>query len=174
MRFTPTRVAGVVVVDLDPHVDERGEFARAFCRAEFAAAGLVPPLEQVNLVTTHRAGTVRGVHWQVAEAAEAKLVRVVRGAIHDVAVDVREGSPTHRQWVGVDLDAASARALYLPPGVAHGYQTLVDDTVVLYQTSAPHTPDAERGLRFDDPAVGITWPLPVTVVSAKDRAWPLL
>lgn len=174
MRFTETAVAGVWVVDLEPHTDERGGFARTFAADEFAARGLETAVVHCNLSWSHRAGTVRGMHWQAAPAEEAKLVRCVRGAVHDVVVDVRPTSATHRAHVAVELSAATRRAVYIPPGCAHGFQTLVDDTEVTYQHSVAHTPGTERGLRHDDPALAIAWPLPVTVVSERDRAWPLL
>jgi len=172
--LTPTAVPGPVLVDLERREDERGFFARTFCREEFAAAGLEPVVEQANLSFNHRAGTLRGMHLQVAPAEEAKLVRCTRGAIVDVVVDLREGSPTRYSHVAVELTADNRRALYVPPMFAHGYQTLVDDTEVVYQVSAAYTPGTERGLRHDDPALGITWPLPVTVISAKDASWELL
>ncbi|MFN8081049.1 MAG: dTDP-4-dehydrorhamnose 3,5-epimerase [Kineosporiaceae bacterium] len=174
MKFTPTALDGPVLVELDVRSDDRGFFARAFCRQEFTDAGLVPPVEQANLSLNHRAGTVRGMHHQLDPAPEAKLVRCIRGAIVDVALDVREGSPTRWQHVMVELSAANRLAFYVPPYFAHGYQTLVDDTEVLYQVSAPYAPDAERGLRPDDPALGIAWPLPFSLISDKDRSWPLL
>lgn len=174
MILTPTAVPGPVLVDLERREDERGFFARTFCREEFAAAGLEPVVEQANLSFNHRAGTLRGMHLQVAPAEEAKLVRCTRGAIVDVVVDLREGSPTRYSHVAVELTADNRRALYVPPMFAHGYQTLVDDTEVVYQVSAAYTPGTERGLRHDDPALGITWPLPVTVISAKDASWELL
>jgi dTDP-4-dehydrorhamnose 3,5-epimerase len=174
MRFTTTAIPGVVIVDLELRVDDRGFFARSFCRAEFVAAGLEPAVEQCNLAFNHRAGTLRGMHYQVEPTPEAKLVRCTRGAIVDVAVDLRDGSPTRLQHVSVELTAESRRALYVPPLFAHGYQTLVDDTEVAYQVSAVYDPDAERGLRFDDPALALTWPVPVTAISDKDLSWPLV
>ena len=174
MIFTETGLAGAVVVDLERKADDRGFFARTFCRGEFAAAGLEPLVEQCNLSYNHRAGTLRGMHFQVAPATEAKLVRCTAGAIVDVIVDVREGSPTYLQSFSVELTAENRRALYVPPMFAHGYQTLVDGAEVTYQVSEAYTPGTERGLRHDDPRLGLTWPLPVTVLSDKDAAWPLL
>ncbi len=174
MRFVPTAVPPVTIVELEPFRDERGWFARAFCAREFADAGLTPVTAQTNLSHNVEAGTVRGLHWQAAPAEEAKLVRCVRGAIYDVAVDVREGSPTYLQWVGVELTADDGRALHVPQGFAHGFQTLEDDTLVIYQVGEFYTPGAERGLRHDDPAIGITWPRAVTSISDKDASWALL
>ena len=174
MRFTPTAVDGPVVVDLELREDERGLFARTYCRSEFEAAGLLPLAEQCNLSWNSRAGTLRGMHWQVAPATEAKLVRCTAGAVLDVVVDVRPDSPSYLQSVSVELTAANRTALYVPPMFAHGYQTLVDDSEVVYQVSSAYTPGTERGLRHDDPALGLSWPLEVTVQSEKDRSWPLL
>lgn len=174
MRFSPTELPGVVVVDVEPRGDERGLFARTFCAEEFAAHGLVPAFTQCNLSFNRARGTVRGLHLQVAPAADAKLVRCAAGAVLDVAVDLRPGSPTHRRHVAVELTAANRRALFVPVGCAHGFQTLADDTEVVYQHSAPYDPEHERGARHDDPELGIAWPLPVKGLSPKDASWPLL
>lgn len=174
MIFTPTGLAGAVVVELETRQDERGWFARSFCRTEFAAAGLEPLVEQCNVSFNHRAGTVRGMHFQVAPATEAKLVRCTSGAILDQVVDVREGSSTYLQSFAVELTAANRKALYVPPMFAHGYQALTDGAEVTYQVSEAYTPGTERGLRHDDPALGLAWPLPVSVISEKDASWPLL
>jgi len=169
--FTTTHVPGVAIVDLKLLADDRGFFARTFCREEFIEAGLEPLVEQCNLSFNHAAGTLRGMHLQVAPAPEAKLVRCTRGAIVDQIVDLRPDSPTRLQHVSVELTADNRRALYVPPFFAHGYQTLVDDTEVSYQVSGAYTPGTERGLRYDDPALGLTWPVPVAVISDKDRSW---
>jgi dTDP-4-dehydrorhamnose 3,5-epimerase len=174
VRFTPTELPGVTLVDAEPHADERGFFARLWCPAEFAAAGLNPKLAQVSVSYNARAGTVRGMHWQAAPHAEAKLVRVTRGAIWDVAVDVRPDSPTYLKWTATELTAGGRRMLYLSEGCAHGFQTLTDDAEVTYHISAAYEPAAARGLRYDDPALGVRWPLPVRVVSERDRTWPML
>ena len=171
MIFTTTHVPGVAIVDLKLLADDRGFFARTFCREEFIEAGLEPLVEQCNLSFNHAAGTLRGMHLQVAPAPEAKLVRCTRGAIVDQIVDLRPDSPTRLQHVSVELTADNRRALYVPPFFAHGYQTLVDDTEVSYQVSGAYTPGTERGLRYDDPALGLTWPVPVAVISDKDRSW---
>jgi dTDP-4-dehydrorhamnose 3,5-epimerase len=172
--FTPTAVAGVVVVDVERREDERGFFARTFDRAEFLAAGLEAPAEQCSLSYNHRAGTLRGMHYQVAPGLETKLVRCTRGALLDVVVDVRPGSPTYLRSFAVELTAENRRSLHISPLLAHGFQTLVDDTEVAYQISGRHTPDAERGLRHDDPALGLSWPLEVSVISRRDAGWPML
>ncbi|WP_336921866.1 dTDP-4-dehydrorhamnose 3,5-epimerase family protein [Aquipuribacter sp. SD81] len=174
MQITPLALDGAALVALEPRHDDRGFFARSFCRAEFTAAGLEPAVEQVNVSCNTAAGTLRGLHWQTEPAPEAKLVRCTRGAVADVVVDVRPGSPTYLQHVVVELTAANRLAVYVPPLCAHGYLTLEPDTEVTYQVSAPYTPGAERGLRYDDPALGIVWPGPVRHVSDKDLSWEAL
>jgi dTDP-4-dehydrorhamnose 3,5-epimerase len=171
MRFTETAITGVVIVDLEPIADDRGWFARTFCRDEFLAHGLDPTIVQCNVSVNHRAGTIRGMHYQVGAAAETKLVRCVRGAVHDVVIDLRPDSPTLLEHVAVELTGADHRALYVPTGFAHGFQTLVDDTEVEYNMGAPYVKEAGRGVRFDDPVLGLGWPLSVTAVSAQDAAW---
>jgi dTDP-4-dehydrorhamnose 3,5-epimerase len=163
------------IVGLERLEDERGFFARSFCVDEFAALGLDPSFVQCNISWNRRAGTVRGMHFQQPPAAESKLVRCTRGAIYDVVVDLRPDSPAYRTHVGIELTADNRDALYIPAGaVAHGFQTLVDDTEVSYQMGERYTPSAARGVRFDDPALAIRWPLAVTSVNAKDTEWPLL
>jgi dTDP-4-dehydrorhamnose 3,5-epimerase len=174
VRFTPTEVDGAMIVDLEPFSDDRGFFARSFDTEEFAAHGLDVDVAQCNVSFNHRAGTLRGLHRQVPPHAEGKLVRCTAGAIVDVAVDVRPGSATYGKHVMVELTAANHRALFVPPYVAHGYQTLVDATEVTYQVSGPYAPGGEQGFRHDDPAFGLVWPLEVTVISAKDASWPLV
>jgi dTDP-4-dehydrorhamnose 3,5-epimerase len=172
MIFTKTSLPGVVLVDIERQSDERGFFARTWCRREFAEQGLVAELAQASLSNTARAGTLRGLHLQRPPHGETKLVRCTAGIIWDVVVDLRPHSPTFRRWQGFELDAGSRRSLYVPEGFAHGFQTLCDDCEVSYQISAFHAPDAASGYRYDDPAFAIRWPLPVSVVSARDRAWP--
>jgi dTDP-4-dehydrorhamnose 3,5-epimerase len=172
--FEETSLPGVFVVDLEPHTDERGFFARAFCAKEFAEHGLVPELVQANLALSHSAGTTRGLHFQAASHPEAKFFRCIHGQSFNVAVDMREGSPTFGRWTSVTLSAQNRRALYVPPVCAAGYQTLTDDAEILYSVSGFYAPEAERGVRHDDPAIGIAWPLEPTFVSDKDRLWPLL
>jgi dTDP-4-dehydrorhamnose 3,5-epimerase len=174
MKYIDTDIDGVTLVDIEPQNDERGFFARSFCADEFAKHGLDPAVAQTNFAYNHARGTLRGLRRQVPPYAEAKLVRCTRGAVFEVAVDVRPESETFSQRVTVELTAENRRALFLPPYVAHGYQTLADDTEVIYQTSGPYEPRAEQGFRWDDPAFGISWPLPTTVISEKDASWPLV
>jgi dTDP-4-dehydrorhamnose 3,5-epimerase len=174
MQFTGTSIAGVTVVDLEPRLDDRGFFARAYCARELAEHGLEPEVVQANLIHSHRRGTTRGLHYQTADAPEAKFFRCVRGEIFNVAVDVREGSPTYGSWFGTVLSAENRRALFIPAVCAAGFQTLPDDAEVLYTVSGYYEPSAERGLRIDDPALGIELPLEPTVMSERDRSWPLL
>jgi dTDP-4-dehydrorhamnose 3,5-epimerase len=174
MKITRTPIEGVAILDLELREDDRGFFARSFDSAEFAAAGLEPVVDQCNMSFNHRAGTLRGMHYQVAPHPEAKLVRCIRGSLLDVIVDMRPESPTRLQHVAVELSADNRRSFYVPPYFAHAYLTLEDDTEVLYQVSGSYAPAAERGLRYDDPELGIDWPVPVTTISAKDAAWPLL
>jgi dTDP-4-dehydrorhamnose 3,5-epimerase len=173
MRFVDTPIAGVYVVELERFEDERGFFARAWCRDELTAAGLTADLAQCSLSRNTVAGTLRGMHYQRSPHEEAKLVRCTRGAIFDVALDLRPRSATHGRWFAAELDAASGRALYIPEGCGHGFQTLVDDTDVFYAISAPYAPEAAAGVRWDDPAFGIAWPgAPRRTISDRDLAWP--
>jgi dTDP-4-dehydrorhamnose 3,5-epimerase len=174
MRVTESRLPGAFVVELERHEDERGYFARTFCREEFERAGLNSAVEQCSTSFNRRRGTLRGMHFQLAPAAEHKLVRCTRGRIHDVIVDLRPDSPTAYQWLGVELSEENGRALYVPAGFAHGFQTLVRDTEVFYQISEPYRPHLARGIRWDDPTLGIRWPLPNPILSARDRDLPLL
>ncbi len=174
MRFTETKLPGAYIIDVDLHADDRGFFARAFCAREFADKGLNPAFVQANISFNAKKGTLRGLHYQIEPAAETKLVRCTRGAIYDVIVDLRPGSPTYLQHAGVELTAENRRALYVPKMFAHGYQTLSDDAEVVYQVDAFYEPTLERGLRYDDPRLQIEWPEPVTAISNKDRAWALL
>lgn len=174
LRFTELELPGVFIVDLEPKGDERGFFARTFSADLFEEHGLESRIVQCNLSYNHQRGTLRGLHYQDEPAPETKLVRCIRGGIWMVVIDRRPGSATYHQHVGVELTAENRRALYIPRLCANGYQTLSDDAEIAYQVSGFYTPSAERGLRFDDPVLGIEWPLPVTTMSDKDRAWPLL
>lgn len=174
MRFTELDLRGAFLVEMEPRLDERGSFARSFCRDEFERRGLNAAVSQCNVSLSHRPGTLRGLHYQLAPHAEVKLVRCVRGAVYDVLVDVRPGSPSLWRWVAVELAAGDGRLLYVPEGFAHGFQTLEPETEVTYQVSAPHVPQAERGLRWDDPRLGIRWPLADPILSERDRSHPLL
>lgn len=172
MHFSETSLPGAFVIELERFEDERGFFARTWCRREFERHGLTPRMVQANVSFSKEHGTLRGMHYQTAPHEEAKLVRCTRGAIHDVIVDVRPESPTFKEWFGVDLTAGNYRMLYVPEGFAHGFITLEDATEVTYQVSAFYAPEYERGIRYDDPAIGIAWPRPVRVISDKDQRWP--
>ena len=172
MIFRETQLAGAFVVDLEPHVDERGLFARTFCEREFAAHGLAVRYPQQNTSFNRSAGTLRGMHWQVAPHAEAKLVRCTAGAIYDVIVDLRRNSPTRLAWFAVELSARNRSALYIPEGFAHGFLTLEPETEIAYLMSESYAPEAARGMRFDEPRVGIEWPSPPVVISPRDLAYP--
>jgi dTDP-4-dehydrorhamnose 3,5-epimerase len=174
MRFVETGIVGAKVIDPNPHQDERGRFLRAWCAREFAEHSIDFLPVQANLGFSIIRGTVRGMHFQEAPAIEAKLVRCTRGAIFDVVLDLRAESPSYGEWYGVVLSAENGRMLYVPENCAHGYQTLEECTEMYYMTSAFYTPSAVRGVRFDDPAFGIQWPLVATVISEQDRKWPLI
>jgi dTDP-4-dehydrorhamnose 3,5-epimerase len=174
MRFTPTPLSGACVIDIEPKADERGFFARAFCRAEFLAHGLNPTLDQCSISFNHRRGTLRGMHYQAPPHDEDKLVRCTAGAIYDVIVDIRAGSPTRGKCFGVELSAANRRQLFIPKGFAHGFLTLSDAAEVFYQISVPFQPTGARGIRWNDPAIDIAWPFAPTVISPRDAALPLL
>jgi dTDP-4-dehydrorhamnose 3,5-epimerase len=171
--FTATALEGAYVVELEPREDERGFFARAWCESEFRDHDLSTEIAQCNISFNHKRGTLRGMHYQVAPHAEVKLIRCTRGAVYDVIVDLRPDSPTQTHWIGVDLTAENRRMLYVPEGFAHGYQTLVDETETFYQVSAAYAPEAERGVRWDDPSFSIVWPDPEgAILSEKDSSWP--
>jgi len=172
MRFTEADIAGAYLIDLERHGDERGFFARVFCEEEMAAHGLTATMVQINTSYSADAGTLRGLHYQAPPHEEAKLMRCVRGSIFDVVADLRPDSPTYLQWMGVRLTADNRRMVYVPEGCAHGFLTLEADTEVIYPVTAFYAPEAERGVRYDDPALGIDWPADIHVVSEKDRAWP--
>jgi dTDP-4-dehydrorhamnose 3,5-epimerase len=172
MRFTETKVAGAYLIEPEPIADERGFFARTWCQDEFRAHGLASRLAQCSVSFSHRKGTLRGLHYQAAPHQEAKLVRCTRGAIWDVAVDLRRDSPSFKAWFGAELSAGNRAMLYVPEGCAHGQLTLTDDTEVFYQMSAPFEPTAARGVRFDDPAFAIEWPAEVRVINQRDRSYP--
>jgi dTDP-4-dehydrorhamnose 3,5-epimerase len=170
--FEPTALPGVVVVSPDRHPDARGFFARTWCAREFAAAGLSPTLAQISVSWNDRKHTLRGMHWEAAPERESKLVRCTRGAIFDVVVDLRPESATYLHHLGIHLDADGHRAVFIPPGLAHGFLTLADGTEVLYQMDSFYAPGAERGARWDDPAFAIDWPTPPKVISERDLSFP--
>jgi dTDP-4-dehydrorhamnose 3,5-epimerase len=171
MIFTETPLAGAYVIDVEQHADERGFFGRTYCAREFERHGLSSRLVQCSISYNRRQGTLRGMHYQAAQNAEAKLVRCTAGAIYDVVVDLRPGSKTLCEWFGVELTAENRRALFIPEGLAHGFLTLADTSEVFYQMSEFYAPDAARGVRWDDPAFGIEWPAPVAVISVRDSSY---
>jgi dTDP-4-dehydrorhamnose 3,5-epimerase len=175
MTFLETPLNGAFVVDLEPQADERGFFARVWCPEELADHGLDTTIAQASLSYNRCRGTLRGLHYRVAPHAESKIVRCIRGAIYDVVVDLRPGSASYRQWFSVELTSDNRKSIYIPEGCAHGFQTLEDHTEVLYLMSKRYAPEAERGLRWDDRAIGITWPdVKTRIMCERDRNWPLL
>jgi dTDP-4-dehydrorhamnose 3,5-epimerase len=169
VRFVDTILAGAYVIEQERHADDRGFFARTWCAQELRAQGLEAALAQCSVSFNHHRGTLRGLHYQMPPFAEAKIVRCTRGAVYDVGVDLRPDSPTFRRWIGVELAEGDGRALYIPPGLAHGFYALADATEVEYQISSPHVPEAARGVRWDDPLFGVAWPGPVQVIAPRDR-----
>jgi dTDP-4-dehydrorhamnose 3,5-epimerase len=173
MHFTELELAGAYLIDIEPHTDERGFFARSWCARELLQHGLDATVEQESISYNKRRGTVRGMHYQIAPFEERKKVRCTSGAIYDVIVDLREGSPTRGKWSATELSAVNRRTLYIPAGFAHGFQTLADDTEVLYQMSIEHAPEAARGIRWDDERLGISWPIRQGItVSSRDAGLP--
>ena len=172
MIFTETELPGAFIIDVERMSDERGFFARSWCEDEFAAQGILMPPLQANVSSNPLRGTLRGMHYQLPPHEETKLIRCTRGAIYDVIVDLRDESPTYGQWLGVELTADSFRMLFVPGRFAHGFITLTDHTDVCYQVSAKYAPGAERGLRWDDPTIGIQWPIQPQLMSDKDRNHP--
>jgi dTDP-4-dehydrorhamnose 3,5-epimerase len=170
MLFTETKIPGVFIIELEKRQDERGYFARAWCHKEFADHGL-PAFLQTNMSMSRHKGTIRGLHYQLAPHGEAKYLRCIRGAIFDVALDLRRESPTYKQWLGVELTADNRKAVFIPEGLAHAYQALTDDAEVIYSSSCAYTPGAERGIRWNDPAFSIEWPIREAIVSDKDARW---
>ncbi|MFN8487872.1 MAG: dTDP-4-dehydrorhamnose 3,5-epimerase [Caldilineaceae bacterium] len=172
MNFVETKLKGAYIIDLKKIEDDRGFFARGWCQNEFKTYNLNPNSAQLNVGFNYKSGTLRGMHFQKHPWAEAKLVRCTKGAVYDVIIDLRRDSPTHGQWIGVELTEENHRMLYAPEGFAHGYQTLADNTEIYYQTTQFYAPEFATGVRFDDPAFGIAWPLPLSMISNQDRTWP--
>lgn len=172
MIFIETEIPGAFIIELQKLQDDRGFFARGYCSKEFAAHGLAPQVVQSNVSFNINKATLRGMHYQVKPFAETKLVRCTRGAIFDVIIDLRRESKTFGKWLGVELTEENYRMLYVPEGFAHGFQTLVDRSEVTYHVSEFYTPNAEQGIRYNDPRFAIQWPLEVQVISAKDGSWP--
>jgi dTDP-4-dehydrorhamnose 3,5-epimerase len=174
VKFIETELKGAFIIEPERAEDERGFFARTFCVQEFSAHGLDPAVVQCNISYNQRRGTLRGLHYQVPPHAEARLVRCTAGAVYDVVVDIRPDSPTFKRWLGVELSVENRKMFYVPEGYAHGFQTLTDGTELFYQMSKAYAPLAARGIRWDDPAIGISWPMKPLVVSARDRSYPAL
>ncbi|MCU0750866.1 MAG: dTDP-4-dehydrorhamnose 3,5-epimerase family protein [Akkermansiaceae bacterium] len=172
MIFHETKLAGAFIVELDRRIDERGFFARSFCAEEFRQHGIQFQPAQANISHSNRKGTLRGMHYQGPPVSETKFIRCIRGAVWDVIIDMRPDSPTYLQHIGVELSADNGLAIFVPDLFAHGNQALTDDAELLYLVGGPYTPGFERGVRYDEPLVQIEWPLPVTVIDQKDRAWP--
>lgn len=174
MKFTKSRIPGAWIIDVSEIHDDRGFFAMTWLPGEFTKRGLDPSLAQCNLAFNHKRGTLRGMHFQNAPHEQVKIIRCTRGALLDVIVDLRPDSPAYRQWEAVELTADNRRMFYMPKGIAHGYITLTDGAEAYYHTSIPWAPQAESGVRWNDPAFGIKWPFEPGIVSAKDGAWPLV
>ena len=174
MIFTPAPLAGAYIIDLTPFADNRGWFARTYCQEEFAQVGHTAPWVQINHSFTEKAGTIRGMHYQLAPFTEIKMLRCTAGAVYDVIVDLRKDAASFLQWFGIELSAANRKMLYIPEGFAHGFQALSDNSELVYHHSAMYTPGAEAGLRYNDPMIGIQWPMEATVISERDSQHPLL
>ena len=172
MRFTPAGLPDTVIVDIEERVDARGLFARTFCEEEFASAGLPTRFVQSSVSFNAHRGTLRGLHYQVPPKAEGKLVRCTRGAVYDVVLDLRSSSPAYLRSISVELTAENRRALYIPPGCAHGFQTLLDDSEVLYLMTEFYAPETARGVRWNDPLFGIAWPIGNPTMSERDATYP--
>jgi dTDP-4-dehydrorhamnose 3,5-epimerase len=172
MRFTELPLRGVYTIEIEEHRDERGFFARTFCRREYAAHGLSIEVAQRSTSVNTTAGTLRGMHYQTAPRAETKTVRCVCGSIYDVVIDLRPESPTYCRWFGLELSADNHKMLYIPPGLAHGFETLTANAEVDYQISGEYSPEFSRGVRWNDPAFDVRWPFPPVVISARDHAYP--
>ncbi|MBN1381287.1 MAG: dTDP-4-dehydrorhamnose 3,5-epimerase [Deltaproteobacteria bacterium] len=174
MRFIETPLSGAYIVECDLFIDERGVFARTFCAKEFAQIGFDGHIVQINYSQTGKRGIIRGMHYQLPPVCEAKIVRCVQGKVFDVMVDIRTGSSTFNHWYGVELSSDNMLAAFVPKGFAHGYQALTDNAALIYFISAFYSPAHEKGLRYDDPALAITWPMPANAVSDKDRSHALI
>lgn len=171
MIFTETKIFGVIIIEPESLADERGFFARSFCQREFKDHGLNPDIVQCNISFNRKRGTLRGMHYQAHPYEEAKLIRCTKGALYDVALDLRKNSPTYQKWVSVELTEENRKMIYISEGVAHGFQTLEDDTEIFYQMSQFYNPESARGVRYDDPAFGIDWPIFPAIVSSKDASF---
>lgn len=174
MIFTETSLKGSYIIDLEPLADERGWFARTYCKNEFNAIGHTKEWVQLNHSFTRQKGTIRGMHYQLPPFSEIKLVRCIAGAVYDVIIDVRKGSPTFLNYFGAELSATNKKMIYIPEGFAHGFQALTDDCELIYHHSQFYAPDVETGIKYDEPTINIEWPLPVQIISARDNSHPLI
>ncbi|MBA3036280.1 MAG: dTDP-4-dehydrorhamnose 3,5-epimerase [Desulfobacterium sp.] len=174
MKFIEAPLAGAYSIELEPFVDDRGLFARTFCQKEFATIGFYNQIVQINYSVTRQKGAIRGLHYQLPPACEIKIIRCIQGAVFDVIVDIRKSVPTYLQWFGMELSKDNMKLVYIPEGFAHGFQALTDNAELIYHHSAFYSPEYERGLRFDDHALAINWPLPVSVISPRDQSYPLI
>jgi len=174
MKFVETSLGGAYTVELEPFVDERGLFSRTFCQKEFSTIGFDKQIVQINHSVTQQKGTIRGLHYQLSPASETKIIRCIEGEIFDVMVDIREGSPTFMHSCGIKLSKKEFQLIFIPEGFAHGFQSLTDNVELFYFSSAFYSPEHERGLRFNDPALAIRWPLPLKAISQKDQNHPLI
>lgn len=174
MKFIKTELEGAYLIELVKIGDDRGYFSRAWCKETFAKQGLNSNIEQINTSYNAEAGTLRGLHYQAAPNAEVKIVQCIRGSIFDVIVDMRPDSPTYKQWFGLELKENSLKLLYVPEGFAHGYQATSDNSAILYPASTFYAPESEKGVRWDDPSIGIEWPMAPVNLSDKDKQWPLV
>lgn len=172
MRFVPAPLSGAYIIEIEPHSDDRGFFSRVFCEREFTEAGLCTRFPQASVSFSKKKGTLRGMHYQNSPDWEVKLIRCTKGSVWDAIIDLRPDSPTYKEWFGAELSAENRRMMYAPVGFAHGFLTLADESEVFYQMSAFYAPSSESGIRWDDPAIGIDWPITPAVISAKDRAIP--
>ncbi|MBN1548969.1 MAG: dTDP-4-dehydrorhamnose 3,5-epimerase [Syntrophaceae bacterium] len=174
MKFIKSPLSGVYLVELEPHIDQRGYFARTFCHKEFAKIGFYKNIVQINHSLTIQKGTIRGMHYQLPPAAEAKIIRCVQGKVYDVAIDLRAKSATFKQWYGFELSKDNMKMVYIPEGCAHGFQALSDKAELIYHHSEFYSPEREQGLRFDDPILAIRWPLKPAAVSPRDQSYPFI
>jgi len=172
MIFIQTKLKSVYIIELEPHYDERGSFSRVWCKRELEQYGINTNVVQCNISSNQKKGTIRGMHYQTEPYYETKLIRCIRGALYDVIIDLREDSKTYGKWIGIELSEENGKALYIPEGFAHGFQTLEEDTYAFYQVTEFYTPDAERGIRWNDPAFNIDWPIKENIIiSKKDKSW---
>lgn len=174
MKFLSTKIEDIYIIEPEPFIDHRGKFYRVYCEKEFNQINNTKPIVNINASTTKIKGSIRGMHFQYPPSAEIKIVKCIKGSIFDVAVDLRKGSPTYLDWVGKELSEKNMQVLYIPEGFAHGFQSLEDDVEIIYFVSEFYNSNKEGGIRYDDPKIGIDWPLEVTDISEKDKNQPLI